>query len=274
MIVLLSGVSGCGKSTVGDLLASKLVWPFIDGDSLHPAANIAKMRAGIPLTDEDRWPWLEAVAAVMDTHIAAGRSAVVACSALKRSYRDLLLAGRPAGRTHGLPRRPPRPAGRPAGRPARPFLPRGPAGQSVRGPGIPTASRTDPRHFCRWPTGGGHPADHQRAPAGGRLARPHLLLARTVEPSRGSETGSMKLKLDLHDIYNRGQDIDKALLAIINEAVEKKAPVVEIISGKGSGQLKKHVLRFLEQKEIKVLYHRVEKDSKNFGRLFVHFRWK
>jgi gluconokinase len=98
MIVLLSGVSGCGKSTVGDLLASKLVWPFIDGDSLHPAANIAKMRAGIPLTDEDRWPWLEAVAAVMDTHIAAGRSAVVACSALKRSYRDLLLAGRPAAR--------------------------------------------------------------------------------------------------------------------------------------------------------------------------------
>jgi DNA-nicking Smr family endonuclease len=84
----------------------------------------------------------------------------------------------------------------------------------------------------------------------------------------------MKLKLDLHDIYNRGQDIDKALLAIINEAVAKKAPVVEIIPGKGSGQLKKHVLRFLEQKEIKVLYHRVEKDSKNFGRLFVHFRWK
>src|ERR1039457_2951575 len=84
----------------------------------------------------------------------------------------------------------------------------------------------------------------------------------------------MKLKLDLHDIYNRGQDIDKALLAIINEAVAKKAPVVEIIPGKGSGQLKKHVLRFLEQKEIKMLYHRVEKDSKNFGRIFVHFRWK
>jgi gluconokinase len=96
MIVLLSGVSGSGKTTVGDLLASRLGWPFIDGDSLHPAANIAKMRAGIPLTDEDRWPWLEAVAAVMDTRTAAGRSAVIACSALKRSYRDLLLAGRPA----------------------------------------------------------------------------------------------------------------------------------------------------------------------------------
>lgn len=84
----------------------------------------------------------------------------------------------------------------------------------------------------------------------------------------------MKLKLDLHDIYNRGQDVDRALKHIIREAVEKKAPVVEIIPGKGSGQLKKRVLRFLEQEEIKALYHRVEKDSKNFGRVFVHFRWK
>jgi dsDNA-specific endonuclease/ATPase MutS2 len=83
----------------------------------------------------------------------------------------------------------------------------------------------------------------------------------------------MKLKLDLHDVYNRGQDIDRALRAIIDEAVRKKAPVIEIIPGKGSGQLKKRVLRFLEQKEVKALYHRVEKDSKNFGRLFVHFRW-
>jgi DNA-nicking Smr family endonuclease len=83
----------------------------------------------------------------------------------------------------------------------------------------------------------------------------------------------MKLKLDLHDIYNRGGDIDRALRAIIDEAVAKKAPVVEIIPGKGSGQLKKRVLRFLDQKEIKALYHRVEKDSRNFGRLFVHFRW-
>jgi DNA-nicking Smr family endonuclease len=83
----------------------------------------------------------------------------------------------------------------------------------------------------------------------------------------------VKLKLDLHDIYNRGQDIDKALRDIMDEAVRKKAPLVEIIPGKGSGQLKKHVLRFLQQKEIKALYHRVEKDSKNFGRVFVHFRW-
>ncbi len=83
----------------------------------------------------------------------------------------------------------------------------------------------------------------------------------------------MKLTLDLHDIYNRGQDIDRALRGIMDEAVRTKARVVEIIPGKGSGQLKKRVLRFLDQKEIKALYHRVEKDSKNFGRVFVHFRW-
>jgi DNA-nicking Smr family endonuclease len=82
----------------------------------------------------------------------------------------------------------------------------------------------------------------------------------------------MKLVLDLHDVYNRGADIDRALVAIIDEAVAKKAPLVEIIPGKGSGALKKRVLRFLAQPEIKAKYHRVEKDSKNFGRIFVHFR--
>ena len=84
----------------------------------------------------------------------------------------------------------------------------------------------------------------------------------------------MKLKLDLHDVYNRGHDIDRALTEVIDEAVRKKATVVEIIPGKGSGQLKKRVLRFLDQKEVKAQYHRVEKDSHNFGRVFVHFRWK
>ena len=84
----------------------------------------------------------------------------------------------------------------------------------------------------------------------------------------------MKLKLDLHEVYNRGHDIDRALHGIIQQAVDKKASLVEIIPGKGSGQLKKRVLRFLQQKQIKALYHRVEKDSDNFGRLFVHFRWK
>jgi dsDNA-specific endonuclease/ATPase MutS2 len=86
--------------------------------------------------------------------------------------------------------------------------------------------------------------------------------------------GLVKLKLDLHDIYNRGDEIERALRGIIDEAIAKKAPLVEIIPGKGSGQLKKRVLRFLDQKDIKPLYHRVEKDSHNFGRVFVHFRWK
>jgi DNA-nicking Smr family endonuclease len=84
----------------------------------------------------------------------------------------------------------------------------------------------------------------------------------------------VKLKLDLHDIYNRGEEIDRALQSIIDEAVAKKVKLVEIIPGKGSGQLKKRVLRFLDRKDIKALYHRVEKDADNFGRVFVHFRWK
>ena len=84
----------------------------------------------------------------------------------------------------------------------------------------------------------------------------------------------MKLKLDMHDIYNRGDEIERALRAIIDEAIEKKAPLVEIIPGKGSGQLKKHVLRLPARTDIKGLNHRVEKDSDNFGRVFVHFRWK
>jgi DNA-nicking Smr family endonuclease len=88
------------------------------------------------------------------------------------------------------------------------------------------------------------------------------------------EDGPVKLKLDMHDIYNRGEEVDRALRAAINEAVATKAPLVEIIPGKGSGALKKHVLRFLDQKEIKALYHRVEKDSDNFGRVLVHFRWR
>ena len=84
----------------------------------------------------------------------------------------------------------------------------------------------------------------------------------------------MKLKLDLHDIYNRGAAIDDALKSVMEEAVQKKATLIEIIPGKGSGQLKKRVLRYLDQPDVKALYHRVEKDSRNWGRIFVHFRWK
>ena len=81
-----------------------------------------------------------------------------------------------------------------------------------------------------------------------------------------------KIKLDLHDIYNKGRVIDEELNRVIEEAVSKKISLVEIIPGKGSGQLKKKVLRFLDQKHIKKLYHRIEKDNKNFGRIFVHFK--
>ncbi len=83
-----------------------------------------------------------------------------------------------------------------------------------------------------------------------------------------------KLKLDLHDIYNRGGEIDAALNRIVQEAVDKKIELVEIIPGKGSGQLKKKVLRFLNQPHIRSLYQRVEKDDKNFGRIFIHFKFK
>jgi DNA-nicking Smr family endonuclease len=82
-----------------------------------------------------------------------------------------------------------------------------------------------------------------------------------------------KLVLDLHDIFNKGASIDAELNRIIDEAVRKKITLVEIIPGKGSGQLKKRVLRFLAQPDIKKLYHRLEKDDKNFGRIFVHFRY-
>lgn len=81
-----------------------------------------------------------------------------------------------------------------------------------------------------------------------------------------------KIKLDLHDIFNRGREIETELNRVIDEAVAKRIALVEIIPGKGSGQLKKSVLRFLERPEIKKQYHRIEKDDKNFGRVFVHFR--
>ncbi|MFN8374650.1 MAG: Smr/MutS family protein [Anaerolineae bacterium] len=82
-----------------------------------------------------------------------------------------------------------------------------------------------------------------------------------------------KLKLDLHDIYNKGDKIEAELQRIMQEALDSKIELVEIIPGKGSGQLKKKVLRFLDQKHVRAMYHRVEKDDKNFGRIFVHFKF-
>lgn len=95
-VVVVMGVSGSGKTTVASLLAGRLGWEFEDGDDFHPAANVEKMQAGTPLTDEDRWPWLDAIGAWLDAHAPGG--GVATCSALKQAYRDRLLAGRPAVR--------------------------------------------------------------------------------------------------------------------------------------------------------------------------------
>jgi gluconokinase len=92
--LIVMGVSGSGKSTIGDKLAKRLGWSYEDGDRFHPASNVAKMSAGQPLTDEDRWPWLQAIAAEIDRVCAAGSHAVIACSALKRAYRSVLVHGR------------------------------------------------------------------------------------------------------------------------------------------------------------------------------------
>jgi gluconokinase len=93
-VLVIMGVSGSGKTTIAALLAGRLGWPFADGDDFHPPANIEKMHAGIPLTDEDRWPWLRAIAAWIDERRAAGEHGVVACSALRRAYREVLCGGR------------------------------------------------------------------------------------------------------------------------------------------------------------------------------------
>src|SRR5512132_2298773 len=92
MIVVVMGVTGCGKTVVGSALAKSLGWPFLDGDDFHPPANVAKMASGTPLTDADRWPWLDRLAAEAGAILARGGNAVLACSALKQVYRDRLAA--------------------------------------------------------------------------------------------------------------------------------------------------------------------------------------
>ena len=95
VVLVIMGVSGSGKSTLGKLLAERLDWPFQEGDDLHPAANIAKMKAGHPLDDADRAPWLAAIGRWIDGQLTRGESGVITCSALKRAYRDELDGGRP-----------------------------------------------------------------------------------------------------------------------------------------------------------------------------------
>jgi len=93
-VLVVMGVSGSGKTTVGAMLAGRLGWEFVDGDDFHPAANVAKMHAGHPLTDEDRWPWLDGIARWIDAVRETGGHGIVACSALRRAYRDRLVDGR------------------------------------------------------------------------------------------------------------------------------------------------------------------------------------
>ena len=93
-ILVVMGVSGSGKTTIAALLARKLGWTFRDADEFHPSANIAKMKSGVALTDDDRWPWLRAIASFIDEERARGDHAIVTCSALKRSYRDIIVGTR------------------------------------------------------------------------------------------------------------------------------------------------------------------------------------
>jgi gluconokinase len=92
--LIVMGVSGSGKSTIAEKLAERMGWRYEDGDTFHPASNVAKMSAGHPLTDEDRWPWLQAIADEIDRACRAGEHLAIACSALKHSYRDVLVHGR------------------------------------------------------------------------------------------------------------------------------------------------------------------------------------
>jgi carbohydrate kinase (thermoresistant glucokinase family) len=94
LVIVLMGVSGCGKSTVGAELSRALGWPFRDADSFHPAANIEKMHRGVPLTDADRWPWLDAIAQWIDDRLQRRSPGIVSCSALKRAYRQRIVGDR------------------------------------------------------------------------------------------------------------------------------------------------------------------------------------
>ena len=95
MVIVLMGVTGSGKTTVGEQLAQQLGWSYYDADDFHPEVNVRKMASGTPLTDKDRWPWLEILSVAIDQWLCAEQGAILGCSALKQSYRDILVRGRP-----------------------------------------------------------------------------------------------------------------------------------------------------------------------------------
>jgi carbohydrate kinase (thermoresistant glucokinase family) len=172
MILIVAGVSGSGKTTVGSMLAGRLGWRFADADGFHPAANIAKMRAGIPLTDDDRWPWLRAIGAWMDERIRTGESAVVTCSALKRAYRDELLDGRPQAHLVFLAVDRDVVARRLTARHGH-FFPRAAAGQPARCARADRSGRARGQHRPGGRSGADGRGYHRRIPArrGSRLGR-------------------------------------------------------------------------------------------------------
>ena len=105
-VLVVMGVSGSGKTTLATVLSQRLGWTLQEGDALHPPENVAKMAGGTPLTDADRWPWLDRIAAWIDARLAAGENGIVTCSALRRAYRDRIIGGRPGVRlvfVHGAP---------------------------------------------------------------------------------------------------------------------------------------------------------------------------
>ena len=170
------GVSGSGKSTIAEALAKRLDWRFADGDKFHPASNVAKMSAGQPLTDEDRWPWLQAIADEIDRLCGKGQPVVVACSALKRAYRNVLVHGRDDVRIVFLDGTEALIASRLAARRGH-FMPAGTAGQPVQDAGAADSGRASRDRIDRRDGRGDRRRHHPPIEAGPRMTRIKLVVS-------------------------------------------------------------------------------------------------